>query len=181
MAGRSKNVAPEWRVLLVSDTHGEVDARIAQLAMRSHVVVHAGDIGDAQVLKCLRPPAGQIHAVRGNNDTPQRWGIGARALLRTLPDEVTVDLPGGTLIATHGDRVQPAAQRHERLRRLYPDAKAIVYGHTHRIVCDRNALPWVLNPGAAGRTRTYGGPSCLVVEAGSEGWRVRALRFPRIT
>jgi hypothetical protein len=181
MTGRSKNIAAEWRVLLVSDTHGEVDARIAQLAMQFDVVVHAGDIGDAQVLKCLRPPAGKIYAVRGNNDTPQKWGSGACALLRTLPDEVTIDLPGGTLIATHGDRVQLAAQRHERLRCLYPHAKAIVYGHTHKIACDQSARPWVLNPGAAGRTRTYGGPSCLVVEAGPRAWRVRTLRFARIT
>lgn len=179
MSGRSRSVAAEWRVLLVSDTHGEVDARIAELARQSDVVVHAGDIGDAEVLKRLRPSAGKIYAVRGNNDTPQKWASGGRPILRMLPEEAVIELPGGTLIATHGDRIRPASRRHARLRRLYPSARAVVYGHTHHAVCDRGALPWVLNPGAAGRVRTYGGPSCLLLSADPRGWTVRLLRFGR--
>lgn len=173
---RSGSVKAGCRVLLVSDTHGHIDARIVELATRSDVVVHAGDIGDAQVLESLRPPGGRIYAVRGNNDTPQKWASGS-AVLRTLSEEAVLDLPGGTLIAIHGDRLQPASQRHERLRRLYPDARAVVYGHTHRVVCDRGTLPWVLNPGAAGRVRTFGGPSCLVLTAKPRAWSVRLVRF----
>jgi putative phosphoesterase len=177
MPGRSRSVEAGSRVLLVSDTHGQVDPRIAELAMQADIVVHAGDIGDAQVLESLRPPGGRIYAVRGNNDTSQKWASGGRAVLRTLSDQVVIDLPGGTLIATHGDRVQPASQRHERLRRLYPDARAVVYGHTHRAVCDRGASPWVLNPGAAGRVRTFGGPTCLLLSANRRCWTVRLIRF----
>lgn len=174
---RSGSVEAECAVLLVSDTHGHIDPRIAGLAVQSDVVVHAGDIGDAQVLKHLRPSGGRIYAVRGNNDTPQKWASGGRGVLRTLPEEVVLDLPGGTLVVIHGDRSQPASQRHERLRRLYSGARAVVYGHTHRAVCDRGTLPWVLNPGAAGRVRTFGGPSCLVLTANPRIWSVRLVRF----
>jgi hypothetical protein len=177
MPSPSRTIASRWRVLLVSDTHGHVDARIAELARQTDAVVHAGDIGDAEVLESLRPPGGRIYAVRGNNDTPQKWASGGRAVLRGLSDEVVIELPGGTLIAVHGDRVQPASQRHERLRRLYPGARAVVYGHTHRAVCDRGSTPWVLNPGAGGRVRTLGGPSCLLLSADRRGWSVRLVRF----
>lgn len=177
MSGRPKSVDAGWRVLLVADTHGQVDPRIAELARQADVVVHAGDIGAAQVLQTLHPPAGKIYAVRGNNDTPQNWASRGRAILRTLPQEVAIGLPGGVLVVTHGDRVQPASRRHERLRRLYPDARAIVYGHTHHAVCDRGVSPWVLNPGAAGEVRTFGGPSCLLLSVNRRRWTVRLLRF----
>jgi predicted phosphodiesterase len=71
-----------------------------------------------------------------------------------------------------------AAGRHAKLRQRYPQARAIVYGHSHHLVADRDALPWVLNPGAAGRTRTYGGPSCMVIEATDSDWRLSIHRFP---
>ncbi|MFM1890995.1 MAG: hypothetical protein RLZ44_72, partial [Pseudomonadota bacterium] len=41
-----------------------------------------------------------------------------------------------------------------------------------------DAIPWVLNPGAAGRSRTFGGPSCLLLHAGARVWRVETHRFP---
>jgi hypothetical protein len=39
----------------------------------------------------------------------------------------------------------------------------------------------VLNPGAAGRTRTYGGPSCLLLIAGETDWKVEVHRFAFLT
>jgi hypothetical protein len=45
------------------------------------------------------------------------------------------------------------------------------------LICDRSAVPWVLNPGAAGRARTFGGPSCLVLTASSMSWRLKIFRF----
>lgn len=46
--------------------------------------------------------------------------------------------------------------------------------------CGREATPWVLNPGAAGRSRTFGGPSCLLLAAASDGWEVTLHRFEPI-
>ena len=167
------------RVAVVSDTHGYVDPRIVAAASACDVVLHAGDVGNSAVLAQLQPRHGQLHAVRGNNDTPAKWPGDEQEALQQLPTEVRLPLPGGDLVAVHGDRALPAARRHERLRRLYPDARAVVYGHTHRLVCDRAALPWVLNPGAAGRDRTFGGPAFLMLEVDARRWRVQALRFER--
>jgi putative phosphoesterase len=141
--------------------------------------VHAGDVGNATVLDALRAGGANVIAVRGNNDVPSKWPRDERRTLETLDDEARIALPGGTLIATHGDRFTPAT-RHARLRAAFADARAVVYGHSHRLVVDETATPWILNPGAAGRARTYGGPSCLVLEARVRVWRVESHRFERV-
>jgi predicted phosphodiesterase len=63
------------------------------------------------------------------------------------------------------------------LRQRHPDARLIVYGHSHRLCCDLDAQPWVVNPGAAGRARTFGGASCLVLRIQDNGWHIEAYRF----
>jgi len=168
------------RVLILSDTHGQLDARVATLARECDVVVHAGDVGNATVLETLRAGGANVFAVRGNNDVASKWPRGERAALDALEDEARVDLAGGTLIAVHGDRYPPAT-RHARLRRDFPDARAVAYGHSHRLIIDDSATPWILNPGAAGRARTYGGPSCLVLEARPKSWRVEAHRYESVS
>jgi predicted phosphodiesterase len=86
-------------------------------------------------------------------------------------------LRGGELVVVHGDRAGPVGSRHDWLRRRYPAARAVVYGHSHRLTCDQAAFPWVLNPGSAGRTRTYGGPSCMVLAIDRNEWLIETLRF----
>lgn len=168
------------RVLLLADTHGVLDQRIATLASECDVAVHAGDVGAAAVLDALHAGNAQVFAVRGNNDVPAKWQSGERKALSTLDDVVQIELPDGVLVATHGDQFSPS-QRHARLRAAFPEARAILYGHSHKLVVDDSELPWVLNPGAAGRARTYGGPSCLLLDASADAWRVEVRRFERIS
>jgi putative phosphoesterase len=166
------------RILLLADTHGHVDSRVEAIAREYDVVVHAGDVGNASVLDALRASGVEVIAVRGNNDVPSKWPRADHDALAALEDVARVELPGGVLIATHGDRYAPAV-RHARLRAAYPDARAVVYGHSHRLLVDDDATPWILNPGAAGRARTYGGASCLILEARSQSWRIEPRRFER--
>lgn len=173
----STRLSGSVRIALVSDTHGFVDPRVIEHADDCDAVVHVGDIGDQQVLQALRSRRRRVFAVRGNNDAPGKWPAGEHRILRRLPWEIEVSLPGGTLVAVHGDRVIPASTRHDRLRRRYAGARMVVYGHTHRMLCDRDTSPWVVNPGAAGRVRTFGGPSCAILEANERRWRVRLVRF----
>lgn len=163
------------RLLLLADTHGFLDPRIAALAAGADLVVHAGDIGADQVLAELERHAAVV-AVRGNNDLPGKW-LGGEEHLANLPEESTLDLPGGRLVVVHGDRAGPLANRHRRLRREHPGARAVVYGHSHRLTLDTGEPVWVLNPGAAGRTRTYGGPSCILLTAAPGHWSVESRRF----
>ena len=164
------------KVLILSDTHGYLDPRIASLARDADYAVHAGDVGGTDVLMGLRPRYSML-AIRGNNDVVAKWAAEGLAALSALPDEATLQLPGGTLVAVHGHRHGPPKRRHERLRRAYPNARCIIYGHSHRAICDLEKTPWVLNPGAAGRARTFGGPACLVLTATSKRWTIAPRRF----
>lgn len=165
------------RVALMADTHGHLDPRIAELVRHCDLAVHAGDIGNAEVLDQLQPRSGKVVAIRGNNDVPAKWPASDHGRLAELEWEVGLDLPGGTLVAVHGHRCRSARQRHEILRAHYPEARAVVYGHSHRLTCDQSAATWILNPGAAGYSRTYGGPSCLVLDTGPRSWKLEAHRF----
>jgi hypothetical protein len=167
------------RVALLADTHGTLDGRIAAEVSRCDYAVHAGDVGNARVLADLRPRLDLV-AVRGNNDIPAKWPREDQTLLAALPATASLTLPGGTLVVVHGHRAGGVDQRHARLRKQFPEARAVVYGHSHRLVCDQDMQPWVLNPGAAGRARTFGGPSCLVLLAGSRVWRVEVRRFAAV-
>lgn len=164
------------RVALVADTHGFLDPRIAAIVSGCDIALHGGDIGNAEVLGQLQPRRGRVYAVLGNNDTARQWPDGQQELLVSIPWEAHVTLPGGELVLLHGHRVS-AGRRHQRLRARFPHARAICYGHSHRMADDRDELPWVLNPGAAGRARTYGGPSCMVLIASETGWQVELHRF----
>ncbi|MGF1545785.1 MAG: metallophosphoesterase family protein [Thiotrichales bacterium] len=164
------------RVLILSDTHGRLDHRIAAIAASCDWVLHGGDIGNIAVLRTLHPRI-RVLAVRGNNDSHDKWPADERAELETLPWVATCDLPGGQIAVVHGHRVAPASRRHERLRQQFPAARAVVYGHSHHLALDTTAQPWVLNPGAAGRERTFGGPSCILLTADPTGWTLEPLRF----
>lgn len=160
------------RVLLVSDTHATLHPEVEALAVKADLVLHAGDVGSAEVLKRLGP----VRAVTGNNDTAAKWQ-GAKAKLQALDDVLNVELPSGTVVVEHGHHALPASPRHERLRARHPDARLIVYGHSHRQVLDQDASPWVVNPGAAGRVRTYGGASCVLLLASERRWTLKPYRF----
>ncbi len=163
---------------LVSDTHGSIDPRVLDALDGCDHIVHAGDVGDACVLRQLSGAGPTLHAVRGNNDPPRNSSGADARILETLPLELCLPLPGGELVVLHGDRVKPAARRHHRLRMRYTRARAVVYGHSHRLVVDQAERPWILNPGAAGRARTFGGPSCLRLVIDGPRWQVQTLRFP---
>lgn len=164
------------RVALLADTHSYLDPRVEALVASCDLAVHGGDIGNAGVLARLKPLLGRVIAVLGNNDVSRKWQEHERQLLESVPEQAELTLPGGTLIVIHGHQTT-ARERHERLRRRFPQARAVVYGHSHRLVADRESEPWVLNPGAAGRERTFGGPSCMILTAANRFWGLQIKRF----
>lgn len=165
------------KVAIISDTHGVLDERIAAQVRSSDAVVHAGDIGGRGVLDALRPGGGEVIAVRGNNDVPEKWPREDWALLESLPWEASLALPGGELVIVHGHAYGYPGRHHGRMRKDYSHARAVVYGHSHLQCADRETRPWVLNPGAAGRERTHGGPSCWLLYASPARWRLVRRRF----
>jgi putative phosphoesterase len=167
---------PTVRVAILADTHGFLDPRIAERIRDCEFALHAGDVGGADVLSAMQPGQETV-AIRGNNDDTAHWAAGEHDTLAALPTEATVTLPGGSVRMVHGDDGGTIEQRHRRYRREFSDCQAVVYGHSHRPCIDQTATPWVLNPGAAGRTRTNGGPGCLLLHCDEAHWALEALRF----
>lgn len=164
------------KVAIISDTHNHLDARIEAIIRDCDYAIHAGDIGCAEVLERMQPRIHKI-AVAGNNDYVGAWSEAETHIVKKLPHIAELLLPGGKLAVEHGHRHGQMKPCHQSLREAHPEARAVVYGHTHKMVCDKSESRWVINPGAAGQTRNHGGPSCLVLTAANDGWEVEEIRF----
>ncbi len=135
------------RALVLADTHLKTDLSSLPPAVwdavdEADVVLHAGDVvtGDLlDALRRLRP----VHAVLGNND---------RALVGALPDRLALTLGGVAVAMVHDSGAR--AGRERRLKRWFPDAQVVVFGHSHEPVdtlgVDGQRL---FNPGSAVQRR----------------------------
>jgi uncharacterized protein len=140
---------------LVSDTHGLVRPDIFSALEGVELILHAGDVGGAEVLAELATIA-PVEAVVGNTDPP-----GAPGLSESLEREID----GVRIHVSHGHEVGRPTP--ERLLAAYPH-DVIVYGHTHRQLITRAGGRLVINPGAAGPRRFSLMPSVgmLFIEGG---------------
>jgi uncharacterized protein len=130
-------------VAVISDTHlprGErrLPARCVDLISRADAVIHAGDIATLAILRELELVTRRIHAVHGNVDEPE--------LRRRLPGRRLIDLAGHRVAVIHD--AGPARGRLERLRSTFPDAEAVVFGHSHVPVHERAGGFQIFNPGS---------------------------------
>lgn len=172
------NTQNQTRIAIVSDTHAYLSPDVVAVIDSCDMVVHAGDIGSKQVLKSLQASTGKVIAVCGNNDLEHLWASDEAHVVNNLPRVGELALPGGKLVVEHGHAHGFHAPDHEKLRQAHPQARVIVYGHTHKRVIDQSQTPWVVNPGAAGHIRNHGGPSCLVLHAGHQSWEFESFQFP---
>lgn len=160
---------------ILSDSHGFLDPRIADVVNQCEYIVHAGDIFNAHVLEQLKAKK-KLIAVAGNNDYAAFWNEEEAEVVEALPDKCKLELPGGLLIVEHGHRLGNHPE-HDNFRKDHAEARLVVYGHTHHRIIDQQAEPWVVNPGASGKTRTHGGPSCLVLHASEFEWKIDTVLF----
>jgi putative phosphoesterase len=131
------------RAVVLSDTHvGRGSARrlpdTAYDALQgADVVLHAGDVLIQELLDELSGFA-PVHAVLGNND---------HELFGRLPETQLVDLDGVRVAMIHDSG--PTKGRAARMRRRFPDADVVVFGHSHQ-PCNEAGLDGQLlfNPGS---------------------------------
>lgn len=126
-----------YRVGVVSDTHGMLRDCLYPSFATVDLIIHAGDVGRQVVLQELRRMA-PVVAVRGNTDG--RWADGLLPLL----DMVSV---GGRMMAVLHD-----------LTDLDLDPRAagvdvVISGHTHRPLIETRDGVLYLNPGSIGPRR----------------------------
>lgn len=142
------------RVGVISDTHGLLRPEVFDVFEKVDHVLHAGDVGDAQILIELAVLA-PVTAVYGNADPPE---IRAR-----LPQVATVELDGFAIVVTHGDQLGHPTPA--KLHHAFPRAEIIVYGHTHKPLLELvDKTVTVMNPGGAGHPRFGIRPSVGIME-----------------
>jgi uncharacterized protein len=113
-------------VLLLADTHlsdgdgARLVDKLSDHLETADVIIHAGDVIAPSILAALEKFA-PVRAVLGNND---------RGMI--LPERFVVELDGCEVAAVHDSG--PASGRTARLRRWFPQADVVVFGHSH--------LPW---------------------------------------
>jgi putative phosphoesterase len=158
------NLTQGLRVLigLIADTHGLLRPEAIDALRGVDLILHAGDVGAATVLRELRTVAA-VRAVRGNVDDPQDPALAERL-------ELTVD--GVTLHVSHGHEL--GAPTPAKLLQAYA-ADVIVYGHTHRALVHRAGARLVVNPGAAGPRRFDLRPSVARLTARGAGVDVELI------
>jgi predicted phosphodiesterase len=79
-----------------------------------------------------------VHAVYGNIDEP--------ALRRSLPPTLEVELGGEIVGLVHDGG--PSRGRLARLRRRFPEATAVVFGHSHLPLHEEESGFQIFNPGS---------------------------------
>jgi putative phosphoesterase len=136
------SVDPPRRLALIGDTHMPRGARrlpdrCLELLAGADLIVHTGDFSERAVLEQLQG-LGRVLAVHGNVDGDE--------LRRELPERITVDLGGVALGLIHD--AGPSHGRVERLRREFPEADAVVFGHSHMPLHEREAGFQIFNPGS---------------------------------
>jgi hypothetical protein len=112
-------------VAVISDTHLPRGTRALPPACverlrAADLIVHAGDLMTLPVLEELRG-YGEVVAVQGNADDA--------AVRMALPQRLDLELDGAKVVVVHNGG--PAAGRLERMRKKYPDADAVIFGHSH--------------------------------------------------
>ena len=129
-------------VAVISDTHmprGRRRLPVEHLA-GADAILHAGDLMERSVLAELQALGPPVHAVRGNVD--DGW------LMARLPLQRTLEL-GGVRIGMIHD-AGPKEGRLERLRRRFPDERAVIFGHSHIPLHETAADGFqIFNPGSA--------------------------------
>lgn len=168
----------ELSIGVLSDTHSFINPAVLEKLSQCSLILHAGDIGSINVIKQLKKITKYVIPVRGNNDIAEKWASDEHAELINIARIAEIQLPGGSIALTHGDQHHAVATRHEKLRQQFSNAKAVIYGHSHEMICDQSQNPWVLNPGAAGKSKIKMGVSCLLIAANKQEWRVSEYRVP---
>jgi putative phosphoesterase len=131
------------RVVVLSDTHAPRRWRtcppaVAGYLRQADLILHAGDVCTASVLTELAEYA-PVTAVVGNNDDPSvaAWGAAETAEL---------DLDGLRVAMVHDSGARTG--RLPRMRRRFPGADLVVFGHSH-IPLDESAPGLrIFNPGS---------------------------------
>ncbi len=127
------------KIGVISDTHNLVRAEVFSVFDGVDLIVHAGDIGDQDVLIELETMA-PVKAVLGNND----WGLPAK-----YKEQLNFNLCGKNILIQHifKDIPQENKENNGAIQNI------IIFGHSHQPLNQQVGDTLFFNPGSAGPKR----------------------------
>jgi putative phosphoesterase len=136
-------------IAVISDTHmpkGEraLPPQCVERLREAEALIHAGDFSAASVLEELEALCPVVLAVHGNVDDAE--------LRRRLPESLAVEVGGHTVAVVHD--AGPAKGRLALMRARFPDADAVVFGHSHLPLHEQEGGFQIFNPGSPTERRS---------------------------
>lgn len=130
-------------IAVISDTHLPRGRRLlpdacVELLRKADLILHAGDVVTSEVLDDIEALGPPVAAVQGNMDTAE--------LRSRLLAERVVDAEGVRIAMLHD--AGPASGRLARMRARFPDADAVVFGHSHIPLHEERDGFQLFNPGS---------------------------------
>ena len=131
------------RIAVIADTHmpkggRRLPSRCLDELAAADMIIHLGDFSTVQTLAALEEIGPPVAAVCGNVDEP--------ALRRRLPERAELEVDGARLALIHD--AGPRRGRLGRLRRDFPDADTVLFGHSHMPLHERDDDFQIFNPGS---------------------------------
>ena len=131
------------RLAIVADTHlprgsRRIPDRCWTEMAAADLILHAGDLTELEVLHELEALGPPVAAVHGNIDSVE---VRAR-----LPEARMLEVAGVRLALVHD--AGPARGRIARMQRRFPDAGAVVFGHSHVPFYEASDGFQLFNPGS---------------------------------
>ena len=157
-------------IAVIADTHMPKGSRTLPPACVERIraaeaLIHAGDFSAAAVLAKLRGLCPVVLGVHGNVDDAE--------LRRELPEELEVEIGSRTLAIVHD--AGPRQGRLARLRARFPEANAVVFGHSHLPLHEEENGFQIFNPGSPTERRRAPAPSMGLLHPGPSGLRFEHL------
>lgn len=158
------------RIALISDTHlphgsRALPAACVQRLRAADLIAHAGDLVARSVLDELCALGPPVAAVHGNQDSAE--------LCALLPAQRVIEAGGARIAVVHD--AGPAKGRLARMRRRFPDCGAVVFGHSHIPLHERDGAFQIFNPGSPTDRRRQPVHTMGLADAGDDGTLVFRL------
>lgn len=157
-------------IAVIADTHmpnGEraVPPECVERIRAAEALIHAGDFSAAPVLAELEALCPVVHAVHGNVDDAELRG--------RLPESIELEIGGRTVTVIHD--AGPSKARLARLHARFPNADAVVFGHSHLPLHEEEGGFQIFNPGSPTERRRAPRPSMGLLHTGAGGLRFEHL------
>jgi hypothetical protein len=151
-------------IAIIADTHMPRGPRrlpeaCVERLRSAQLIIHAGDLMALPVLRELQS-YGPVVAVHGNVDDPD--------VRMTLPALAVVPVGEWRIYVIHD--AGPSARRLARLRTRFPEADAVIFGHSHIPLHERDADGFqIFNPGSPTERRRSPHHTMGIASVGESG------------